>query len=336
MSLIDESRQWEFRAVTIIMTALAAVFVALRFLSRKGRLSIDDYAMLVALCIVIHYGLGLHASILSTKSLVLITKVGLLIAYECVYCTTVGVIKIGVLFMYIRIFPTRGFRVATITLGVVIVAWVTAIICMSVIQCAPIQRAWDTSISGVCTDTKTSFLADAVPNILIYIAILILPIRAVWKMHTTATHRLSIAAFFLLGIFVLFTSAYRLTTLFAYKPIDISWTLGNASIWTVIECSSGIIAACVPTLHPLLEMIPCFPRASQIQTDVKISGRRGSTKLAFRPPDELLGKPMVQLIVTQPNDLGDDVPLNTIMVRRSMTWHESNCGRNCRSPRHWK
>jgi hypothetical protein len=112
----------------------------------------------------------------------------------------VGVIKICVLFMYIRIFPTRGFRVATITLGVVIVGWIIAIVCMSVIQCAPIQRAWDTSISGVCTDTKTSFLADAVPNIVIYIAILMLPIRAVWKMHTTVTRRLSIAAVFFLGI----------------------------------------------------------------------------------------------------------------------------------------
>ena len=55
MSGIHESRQGEFRAVTIAMTALAAVFVTLRCLSlKKGMgLGIDDFAMLVSLVSVI-------------------------------------------------------------------------------------------------------------------------------------------------------------------------------------------------------------------------------------------------------------------------------------------
>lgn len=138
---------------------------------------------------------------------------------------------------------------------------------------------------------------------------------------------------------VLFTSSYRFATLFAFKASDKSWTLGNACTWSVIECSSGIITACTPTLYPFLERISTeFCIKSQTKrTDVMISGRAESTKPAFRPQNEFVGKPMVQLIVTQPqDDLGDDVPLNTIMVRRSMTWQEQNCGRDCRSPRHWR
>lgn len=51
MSDNHKSRQGDFRAVTIAMTALAAVFVTLRFLSLKRGmgLGMDDFAMLVSL-----------------------------------------------------------------------------------------------------------------------------------------------------------------------------------------------------------------------------------------------------------------------------------------------
>ncbi|KAJ5635528.1 uncharacterized protein N7484_008841 [Penicillium longicatenatum] len=355
MSDVHESRQGEFRAVTIAMTALAAVFVTLRFLSpKKGMgLGMDDFAMLASLvsivtaiwpfyltdCLqfllfavaglnlaLIQYGMGLDASTLSTKSLEMIAK--LLIAYDCVYCTTIGMIKLSVLLMYTRIFPTRGFRVAVIVLGIITVAWIIVIACMSVIQCAPIERAWDTSIPGACIDASASFIANAVPNIVTDIAIILLPMRALWRMKTTITHR-----------FVIFSSAYRFSALFASKATDKSWTLGNACTWGVIECSSGIISACMPTLYPFFgTILSRLSIGSQPKTtDLKILGRAESTKPAFRPQNEHVGKPMVQLVVTQPEeDLGDEMPLNTIMVRRSMTWQESNCGRDCKSPRHWK
>ncbi|KAJ5809362.1 uncharacterized protein N7503_001580 [Penicillium pulvis] len=368
MSDKHESRQGEFRAVTIAMSALAAVFVTLRFLSLKRGmgLGMDDFAMLVSLvgvvtatwrvhltgCIAglnltrktitachimvpdLTFGMGLHASILSTNSLVKIAK--LLIAYDCVYCATVGMIKLSVLFMYTRIFPNREFRVAVIVLGVITVAWIVVITCVNVIQCAPIERAWDTSIPGACIDARDLFIANSIPNIVTDIAIIILPMRAVWKTNATVTHRLSVIALLLL---VLFTSSYRFSTLFAFKASDKSWTLGNACTWSVIECSSGIITACIPTFYPFIERISSkFPTRSQTKrADVMISGRAESTKPAFRPQDEFVGKPMIQLVVTQPqDDLGDDVPLNTILVRRSMTWQEQNCGRDCRSPRHWR
>ncbi|KAJ6086021.1 hypothetical protein N7486_010302 [Penicillium sp. IBT 16267x] len=335
MSDNHESRQGEFRAVTIAMTTLAAVFVTLRFLSLKRGMGLrmNDFAMLVSL-----YGMGLHASTLSTESLVMIAK--FLIAYDCVYSATVGMIKLSVLLIYTRIFPTREFRVAAIILGVITVAWIIAIACISVIQCAPIERAWDTSIPGTCIDARALFIANAVPNIVTDIAIIILPMRAMWKLKATITHRLSGIAILLLCSFVVFTSAYRFATLFAFKATDKSWTLGNACTWSVIECSSGIISACMPTLYPFLGKIlsKLSSKGSQTKgTDVRISGRAESTGPAFRPQNELVGKPMVQLVVTQPeDDLGDEVPLNTIMVRRSMTWQESNCGKECRSPRHWR
>lgn len=119
-------------------------------------------------------------------------------AYDCVYCATIGMIKLSVLFMYIRIFPARKFRVAAIVLGVITVAWIIGVACVSVIQCAPIERAWDTSIPGACINAKDFFIANAVPNIVTDVIIIILPMRALWKMKATITHRLSVIALLLL------------------------------------------------------------------------------------------------------------------------------------------
>ncbi|KAJ5901097.1 hypothetical protein N7504_007090 [Penicillium tannophilum] len=169
-------------------------------------LGMDNFAMLVSLFFLfavaglnltlIQFGMGLHASTLSTKSLVKIAK--LLIAYDCVYCATVGVIKLSVLSMYTRIFPNRESRVAAIVLGAITVAWITVITCINVIQCAPIERAWDTSIPGACINARDLFIANSVPNIVTDIAIIILPMRAMWKTKATITHRLSVITLLLL------------------------------------------------------------------------------------------------------------------------------------------
>lgn len=120
-------------------------------------------------------------------------------SFECVYCTTVGIVKISILLMYARIFPTRGFRVAAITLGSIVVGWVIAIIFVSVFQCSPISKAWNPTLPGTCINLKGSFIGNAVPNILTDIAILALPVHVVWGLHATVTHRLSVIAVFLLG-----------------------------------------------------------------------------------------------------------------------------------------
>lgn len=128
-----------------------------------------------------------------------LTQSQLLVAYECVYCTTVGIVKISILLMYARIFPTRSFRIAAYILGSIVISWVIAIICVSVFQCTPIAKAWDTSLPGTCINLKDSFVGNAVPNILTDIAILSLPVRVVWGLQATLVHRLTVIAVFLLG-----------------------------------------------------------------------------------------------------------------------------------------
>nr|UPX44897.1 hypothetical protein FAC9M19_31 [Penicillium camemberti] len=220
--------------------------------------------------------------------------------------------------MYCRIFPTREIRIASMILGGISIAWSMSIILVSVFQCTPIARAWDTRIPGTCINLKGSFIGNAVPNVITDILILCLPVRVVWGLHASITHRL-----------VIFTSVYRFTTLFEFNPTDIAWTLGKSCTWCVVECSAGIISACMPTLRPLFMIVSSkFASRSGTQrtrtTDIEHSKGYELDNSALRPSDEPRNKTRVHLDVSRADDGSEDeVPLNAIRVQQDMTWQES-------------
>lgn len=127
---------------------------------------------------------------------------------------------------------------------------------------------------------------------------------------------------------VIFTSVYRFSTLFDFNPADIAWTLGKSCTWCVVEVSTGIICACMPTLRPLFMMVSSkFSSRSGTQktrtTDVHSKGYELENS-ALRPADEPRNKTKTQLDVTNADDMSDEVPLNSIRVQQDMTWQESN------------
>ncbi|OJJ96610.1 hypothetical protein ASPACDRAFT_46780 [Aspergillus aculeatus ATCC 16872] len=316
------------------MTALGLFFVLLRLLARRKKglsVGLDDYTMLLSVLFLfatcglnltmIHYGMGRHADELPSPNVTKIAK--LLMAFECVYCTTVGIIKVSILLMNARIFPTRNFRLAAIILGGIAVGWVLAIICVSVFQCDPIAKAWNPNLPGSCINLKGSFIGNAVPNIVTDVAILSLPVHVVWGLHASLTHRLSRRLH------------QRLPLLHALpvRAADTTWTLAKACTWCLIECASGIISACLPTLRPLFVAL-----SSKFASSIGVSGGRttgiegkGSELQSFeganrilRPPGEHLSKQLVSLDVSQRDDAsGDEVPLNMIRVQREITWQET-------------
>ncbi|KAL4901153.1 hypothetical protein BDW74DRAFT_160449 [Aspergillus multicolor] len=360
---IYASKQGEYRAGNIAVTVIAAVFVGLRFAARwkKGlSVGIDDWAILISLMFLfsdaaihltmVHYGMGLHAQTQSAHNLVMIAK--LLMTFECTYSVTIGLIKIAILLLYSRLFPTRAFRIAVYILGGIAIAWSIAIVCVSIFQCTPIARTWDSSIPGTCINLKGMFIGNAVPNIITDIAILSLPVRVVWKLQAPLANRLSVIGLFMLGSFVVFCSIYRFTTLFEFDATNTSGTIGSSCTWSVIECAIGIVSACMPTLRPLVMMVsskfasrdgygsrrnPTTKNSKGTNKGTGASGSRQRTpnSPSFRPTDEILAKNDVHMDVSQSglDDYGDEVPLHSIRVRRDVTWEES--GGN-ELPQHWK
>ncbi|KAK7926577.1 hypothetical protein PG985_003575 [Apiospora marii] len=253
-------------ATTTALLVLATFFVGLRFWARYLKsfgFALDDYMLVAALVVtfitgglnygMIANGLGKHMAIVPPETLTEFFK--LLLGFECVYVTAVMLVKLSVLQMYLRIFPSRNFKIMSYTIGAVVIAWWIAIVAVCVFQCNPIPKAWDQSLPGTCIDLKASFVGNAIPNIVTDIAILALPVGQVWHLQVNITQKISLLFMFLLGSFVLFASIYRFTTIMHWRVEDTTWTLAEACTWCVVESACGVISACLPTLRPVMTKI---------------------------------------------------------------------------------
>lgn len=78
--------------------------------------------------------------------------------------------------------------------------WWVAINLLIFLQCDPLSRMWDKSITtGHCLNSYQTFIGNAIPNIIIDILILLLPIHEVFLLHLSLAKRVSITGVFLLG-----------------------------------------------------------------------------------------------------------------------------------------
>ena len=118
---------------------------------------------------------------------------------EFTYVFSIGLVKISLLLMYSRLFPTKFFTMSFYILGGVTVGWVIAICGFSIFQCSPIRKAWLPKMEGTCINLKASFIGNAVPNICTDIIILCLPIREVMRLQVTTAKRVSLLFIFGLG-----------------------------------------------------------------------------------------------------------------------------------------
>lgn len=121
---------------------------------------------------VVAHGMGRHAKLVSQDDMEEVLKH--LLAFECLYVTAVAAIKLSILAMYLRIFPSRGFKIGAWTIGGATIAWCIAIALVCIFQCNPVSTAWRPWDAGVCIDLRASFIGNAVPNIVGDIAILIM------------------------------------------------------------------------------------------------------------------------------------------------------------------
>ncbi|KAM0494150.1 hypothetical protein ACHAP8_008746 [Fusarium lateritium] len=207
-SLADRSS--ELNTTTTIVLVLSAVFVALRFWARYVRIGygLDDWLTVVALVFVfitgalnygmISHGLGKHAGKVSPEDLAIFFKI--LLAFECIYVTAVMMVKLALIQMYLRIFTSRGFKLASAIIAATVVAWWIAICAVCIFQCRPIRRGWMPWLTeGSCIDLKASFIGNAIPNIATDIAILCLPVTQIVKLQVNIAQKLSLLVIFLLG-----------------------------------------------------------------------------------------------------------------------------------------
>lgn len=121
-------------------------------------------------------------------------------ALEMIYLPAVALPKLSILSLYFRLFPNKVIRAITLVIvGIVLLNWL-AFVFASAFERSPVAYQWDKSIQGGhCFDVHLFYRMVNVPNIVTDIAMLILPMPMVWKLHTSKPRKVGLTICFLAG-----------------------------------------------------------------------------------------------------------------------------------------
>ena len=74
------------------------------------------------------------------------------------YSFTAIFTKISILYLYHRIFPSKGLVLIASLIGALVVAYSTALIIFACLQCIPLSKLWNGKPGGVCVPTRPAYV----------------------------------------------------------------------------------------------------------------------------------------------------------------------------------
>lgn len=128
-----------------------------------------------------------------------------LYASEIIYPISLVLIKCSILSLLYRVFHVPELKIYASTIGVTVIFWgITTVsptettkiqqptdfkldqLAVAIFNCNPINAYWDTQITNkACVDIFKYFLGIQIPNIVLDVVILILPLPFMWRSHIT-------------------------------------------------------------------------------------------------------------------------------------------------------
>lgn len=151
--------------------------------------------------------------------------------------------------------------------------------CCVIFNCIPVQAAWDiTILDKKCIEVRSIYLGGSVPNVILDIIIVFMPIPYVWRLHAPLGQRLVLAGMFVLGTFIAVVSLVRLI-IFLNIPIstsgDLTYNFREVIVWSIVEVNIGLVCACLPSLKPAFALIGLsglFSSSNSSRSDTKSPG----------------------------------------------------------------
>ncbi|OKL58533.1 hypothetical protein UA08_06369 [Talaromyces atroroseus] len=255
--------------VSIAIAVIQILVVGARFYTRYLQQTaywLDDYLIVLALIsclgqtalylfLIPRGGIGYHLDYVeqTPQKLVILDK-GLYANEILDFPFTVTPAKISILLFYTRIFTVRSFCIFAYIVGATVLAHGIGVLFAAIFQCSPIAYTWDKAIpGGSCFDQQAFYRYVSPPNILTDVLILVMPLPSVWKLHTRVGQKVALTGVFLLGSLGTVASILRMATFFLESATtDPTWASVELGIWTILEGGIVVVAACLPTIWPLV------------------------------------------------------------------------------------
>ncbi|GAO15279.1 hypothetical protein UVI_02041030 [Ustilaginoidea virens] len=121
---------------------------------------------------------------------------------EILYFVQIALVKLALLFFFLRIFPARNVRRLLWGTVVFTIAYALVFALVGIFTCSPVSylwTRWDQEHDGTCLDINAIVLSNAVIGIAIDCWILAIPMWQLNGLNMQWRQKLSVAAMFLLG-----------------------------------------------------------------------------------------------------------------------------------------
>ncbi|OHF02017.1 integral membrane protein [Colletotrichum orchidophilum] len=299
-------------AVVICVSALSTIFTAARLFTRGkvlGKIGLDDYFIVASVvcgwinvatvAVAVSYGYGRHADTLTAEQ-----KSGAILWSIAGYppgLLSFGIPKLAVVALLTRILnPSRWHKRFLWALSIVCVINLVGFITIIFAQCSPARSQWDSSVAGTCWSKwilvsfatySGAFCAFADVYLSVYPAVVLSKLQ----MNRRKKIALSIALGF--GSLSAIVVIYKCLKLPSLTSSDYTYDTVELVIWTIVEGSIIIIAACIPVLQPLGELLfgkRIFSSGGgkylSGSSRSRLSGWVGSNRGLFRTPVEKVSR----------------------------------------------
>ncbi|KAM5438448.1 hypothetical protein MferCBS31731_005025 [Microsporum ferrugineum] len=302
---------WTLLAISTIIT-LARLYTRTRLIKALGW---DDGFMVLALaCSAINsalittsisHGTGRHQVFLTDEQRTQADKFNWI--SQSFHVMSTNWAKVSIIFFLLRLIQ-KAKGPAPYLYGGMILLTISNVVCVYTIfgQCMPVQSLWDHSIKGKCWDPRIqrnyAFFQGAI-SAFSDLALAIYPITIISTLHMPVRLKLALGSILSLGVIAM--GAAIVKTIFLSRlsaRADYSWNTIDLVVWACIEQYLIIIAACIPTLGPLVSLI----------LNETLSSARKSSQNSHSWRHTLRRKPRPGYDITLPS-VGIDTQIDTQM-----------------------
>jgi hypothetical protein len=148
-----------------------------------------------SLLAAIYYGLGRHQVFSRNQA----TSAKVFMAAATLYVPTISTTKISILLFYRRLFPHQRFRQLVWFLVVFTAAYMVAMSLATLLECTPVDYAWNPMLDGQCVNINKMTLVGGAINVATDFVVLLMPMPLVLGLRISLRRRLQVVAIFFLG-----------------------------------------------------------------------------------------------------------------------------------------
>ncbi|RBR12240.1 uncharacterized protein FIESC28_08726 [Fusarium coffeatum] len=312
-----------YRAIIIAWAAISTVAVVLLVLSKifvTTPWGIDDTFSIFTYCIIvpctvfflrtIDAGFGSLKTLYQSNDLTGVFKN--VFIWQVLFMGGICVVKMSILFFYLRIFPGQVFRrMVYATMAVNAVSSIVIIVCNLTVG-RTVEVVWGgKSDLSVTMETYGQALkitmAHCVINFVVDVWMLILPMTQLYNLGLRLDKKIRVMCMFGIGIFLTAVSLVRLVMTAKILP-NLSETDSNTHssvIWANIELNVGFVVAVVAPIRQLFQLIfNGFKQPDSPNNSTQKSSRSRTAVFVDRSMIRIKDGDEEELVISDPGNLG--------------------------------